>query len=172
MEQAETATKQPLRIPEIEAMRMGVNYSFSVRLRDFTCEVRPLANSEITKAYAAVSDALQDVPPHRRNKVTEDTMLAREFLKLASGQFGASHGKITDLVLNNMTNDEIMFVYKEWMAVCDRVNPILEKLPIAKIKELVEEVKKNPPSDLDSQLTELSFGHLVSLAHYLLTKSD
>lgn len=160
------------KIPQIDKMRMGVDYSFRITLRDFSCTVRPLANSEFTKAYAAVANHMRSVPEFSRTKITEDNLLAREFLKMASAEFGVYPGALTDAVLDQMTNDEMMYLYKQWLDVCDKVNPMLETMPEEQLKALVEEVKKSPPSDLAFQLTELRFGQIRSILLYLLTKGD
>jgi hypothetical protein len=115
---------------------------------------------------------MSTIPQSSRTKIHEDNALAREFLKSASSPPDFYAPKLTDPILDKMTNDEIMYFYREWQSACDRVNPALERMPIEKLKELVESVKKNPPKDLDSQLIELSFGQLVSLASYLLLKDD
>lgn len=153
----------------IEAMRMGVEYRFPIKLRDFSVSLRPLANSEVMNCYANVSEYLKNIPEHRRTRIQEDNALAREFLKVASAEFGKYPGQLTDVILDRMTTDEIMFMYKEWQAVCDKVNPQLEKMPAEDIKLLVDHIKKNTPEDLGFQLTELSFGQLRNIAHYLLT---
>lgn len=160
-------------IPQIDAMRMGVDYSFMVALRQFKVSLRPLTGLEVTNAWGAVADHLQTVPQHRRTKMLEDYWLSREILKTASSPFGPKTvPSITDPLLDAMTQDEVIALFKEWNATCDRVNPQLEIMPIEQLKDLVEEVKKNPPSDTAYQLTQLSFGQLVSLATYLLTKGD
>lgn len=160
------------KISEIEAMRMGVDYSFPIALRGFTLNVRPLANSEFTQCYSAVAEQMRRTPEHQRTKIVEDNYLAREFLKKASAEYGKYPGSLTDPILDEMTNDEIMYLYKEWLAVCDKVNPQLENMPADRIKAIVEDIKKNPRADLDSQLTELSFGQIRSILSYLLTKGD
>ncbi len=159
-------------IPQIEAMRMGVEYSFPVNLRKFTCSMRPLSNSEMTKCYGEVNSFMRTLPESKRTKVAEDSYLAREFIKHASSPFEMWAPQISDVMLDRMSNDEIMFIYKEWQAICDKVNPCLELMPTESIKELVEDIKKNTPADLDYQLTELSFGQIRSILLYLLTRSD
>lgn len=157
---------------ELEAMRMGVDYTFPIKLRGFSLQMRPLSNAEMIESYGAVSDYLSKLPASYRSKVAEDNALAREFLKKASSPFGTYAPKLTDLMLDAMTTDEVMFLYREWLNVCDRVNPSLERIPQERLQALVEEVKKNPPEDLFVALTELSSGQLRNLAAYLLTKGD
>jgi len=160
-------------IPEIEAMRMGVDYSFSISLRGFPVDLRPLSNSETMRAFSSVNTYVRGLPEFQRGQLVEDNAKAREFLKLASSQYGQPlTAKITDTVLDEATNDEIMYLYREWLAVCDKVNPNLQEMPVEHVKALVEEVKKNTPKDLASQLTELSFWQMRSILTYLLTNEE
>lgn len=160
-------------LPELEKMRAGVDYFFPVSLRKFTAALRPLSNSEMMECYANITEYLNDIPKNRRTKLDEDNALAREILKKASAPFDRPQdNKITDPMLDRMTTDEIMYFYNEWRGVCDRVNPSLEKIPMETLRATVEELKKNPPTDLDAQLTELSFGQLVNLARYFLISDD
>lgn len=160
-------------LPELEAMRHGVTYFFEVKLRQFSVKLRPVSNSEMMECYSSVTQYINNIPAAKRTKMDEDNALAREILKKACCEMDSDKpGKFTDPVLNAMNNDEILYFYGEWRAVCDRVNPQLEQLPIEVIRSTVNELKKNPPTDLDSQLIELSFGQLVNLARYLLTSAD
>lgn len=156
-------------LPQVEKMRMGVDYTFPVRLREFHVNLRPLSNAELMEAQAAAALTLRQMQEHRRTRITEDNELAKEYLERASSPFGTYAPVLSKPMLEQMTTEEVMFFYKEWLAVCDRVNPLLEKMPTEKLQELVDAVKKNPTADLHYQLTELSFGQLASLAFYLLT---
>lgn len=157
---------------DIQAMRMGVDYTFPVRLRSFQVALRPLANSEMIKCYQDVSIYMASLPAAARSKIAEDNALAREFLKAASSPFGQYAPRITDAMMDQMTTDEVMFLYREWMSICEKVNPALEKMPADQLKSIVDILKKNPVTDLDSQLTELSFYQLRSLVTFLLTSGD
>lgn len=157
---------------DIQAMRMGIEYSFPVRLRSFQVSLRPLANSEMIKCYQDVSVYMASIPAAARSKIAEDNALAREFLKAASSPFGQYAPRITDAMMDQMTTDEVMYLYREWLAICEKVNPSLETMPADRLKAIVDHIKKNHQADLVSQLTELSFSDLRNLAHYLLTKGD
>lgn len=159
-------------LAEIDAMRMGVDYSFAVQMRNFSISLRPLSNSETMNCYQNVAEYLAKVPVHQRTQILQDNALAREILKMASAEFGKYPGSLTDPILDAMTNDEVIYLYKEWRGVCDRVNPELEQMEKEDIEKLVNDIKKNTPKDLDYQLTELSFGQMRSILFYLLTKGD
>lgn len=158
-------------LPELEKMRAGVDYFFPVKLRGFSVSLRPLSNNEWVECYHDVAEFMEDLPANRRSKIQEDLALAKEILIRASRPFDSKEpAKLTNLILDKMTNDELMYVYQEWQAICTRVNPSLEKTSVEILQNTVEALKKNPPQDMLSQLTELSFGQLVNLVNYLLTK--
>lgn len=159
-------------LPQIEQMRMGVDYSFNVKLRSFSVILRPLSNAEMMEAHSAVQTIMSGKPKHLLSRISEDNELAKEYLERASSPYGKFAPALSKPMLEQMTNEEVMYFYKEWMAVVDRVNPHLEKLSVPQLEEIVHAVKKNPSEDLHYQLTELSFGQLANLALYLLTKGD
>lgn len=156
-------------LPELDKMRHGVNYEFPVKIRSFTLTLRPLSNAELLSSYSAVTEYITMIPASKRTKLDEDNALAKIILEKAAIPYGEKTSKLNAALLQAMTTDEIMYLYTEWRSVCDRVNPLLEKIPQEVIKSTIEAIKKKPPTDLDSQLTELSFGQLVNLVRYLLT---
>lgn len=161
------------RIEQLDAMRMGVEYRLPIEVRGFKMYVRPLTVMESVKIASDVHAELVKLPQDARNRLTEHWILARETLKLAStSDVDKNDPKITDLILSRMTNDEIHFLFKQYVAACDKVNPALELINTEEIEKLVEDIKKNNPEELAYQLTELSFLQLTSLAHFFLTKSD
>lgn len=158
--------------PELEKMRMGVEYSFPVKLRGFEVILRPLSNSEMMQAKSLVASAMANMKLHERSEVMEHNELAKEFLERASSPFGEFAPKLPKSLLNEFTNDELMYFYREYLAVCDRVNPALEELPQEALMEMVEMVKKNPSQEIRLGLISLSFGQLTSLALYLLINGE
>ena len=160
-------------IDQISAMRMGVDYSFTIELRKFSLRVRPLAISETVKVVSAVSEALSAVPQNMRTILAENLLIAKETIKLAStSDVGSSDVRITDYVMDRMTPEELQTLFKEYVANCDRVNPSLDLMTPAKLEELISTVKKNArtPEDVALQLTALSLSQLRSLATFFLTK--
>lgn len=161
------------RIEQIDAMRLGTDYRFLVKIRGFEMYVRPLSISETIQVTANTQEKLSLLPSQSRNVLTEHTILAKETLKLAStSDVGRDDIKITDLILDRMTNDEIHYLFKQYIAATDRANPALELLKPEELTNLVNEVKKNKGEELASALTELSLSQLVSLAHHYVTQGD
>lgn len=157
---------------EAEIMRMGVDCRFPIKFGEIKIMMRPLASAEMVECYGQVAQHLESLPKSHRNDVAENTLRAREFLKKASSPFDTYAPQITDAHLDKMTNKQIMAVYREWLSIEERVNPDIETIPEDRLKDLVETIKKNPQEDWASQLTELSFGQLLRVALFSLTKGD
>lgn len=157
-----------IRIEQLDAMRMGVEYKHPCKVRSFTVYLRPLTISETMEAATTTNELLEGMPEIARTRIAEHTILAKETLKRAALEDpdrDISESKLSDMILNKMTNDEVHLLYKQYISVCDKVNPSLEILPQEEINKLVEQAKKNT-----TQLIDLSFLELLSLAQYLLNK--
>lgn len=157
------------RIDQIDAMRMGAQYSFSISCRNFQLNVRPLALAEHVEITGKVSQKLAEMPEHQRNRLAGDTILAMETLVRAStSDYGKDDPKISEYILSRMTPGELHFLFKQYTAECDKVDPSIEAMPPEKLRELVAELKKKQ-DDLGSALTELSFWEMANVCQYLLT---
>lgn len=154
---------------QLSQMRMGVNYQFNVTMRKFTVPLRPLANSEMIAVANSALVRMKGLPESSQNSITENSIIAKETLKLASTEqpFSSEIPKLSDLLLDAMTNEELSFLYGEYVAICDKCNPSFELLPAEEVKALVEVVKKKA-----LQTTEFSFLQLVSMVNYLMTKEE
>lgn len=157
------------RIKELDAMRMGTDYRFPCSIRGYSVVLRPLSNAETCQVAAEVMADLLKLPPSMQNPMQENTMLARRTLELAStSDVGMTDYKLPELVSSRMTNDELNFLFKQYVDVCDRVNPSLETLKPGELDKLVEALKKNP-----SERTELTRSQLLSLvSHFLSQPAD
>lgn len=160
-----------LQIPELEAMRMGVTYTWQIQLRNWKAVVRPLSIKEKLEVSHDVAAELARMPSSKRTSLTEHTLLARETLKRATCSSSTAYDpKLSDPILDEMTGDELLYVYDQYCAAEERVNPKLELMSKEQMQELVDEIKKKGSSA--SLLTELSFLQLVSLAHYFLSQES
>lgn len=164
-------------LQQIDAMRSGVDYRFPVKVRSFELDVRPLSLMETVTVAQRVAEAMKSVPESARNRLTEHSFLAKFTLETAStSDVGAKDPKITEYVLDRMTAEELMAIFKQYVAIVDRANPVLDFMTPAELEAILDELKKNrlelTPEDWDSQLIELSFSQLVSITRFLLTKDD
>lgn len=150
-------------LPELDAMRQGVTYQFKVTCRGFSVSLRPLSMNEILKVMAETQEFLNTMSETARNRLNENVIYAKKTLMFAStSDVGKSDMKLTGKMFDLMTDREVQFLYGEYCAGCDRVDPALEKLKPEIINELAENIKKNP-----STATALSFLELVSVCQKL-----
>lgn len=155
-------------ISQLVAMRLGVNYRGTVQCRGYSLSLRPLSMGETVRMAAEVADEIGRLPTSMRNSLSEHTLLAKKTLILAStSDVGEKDPTLTDYILDRMTPDEIQFLYKQWVDICDNVNPSLETMPEADIKQLVAQIKKK-----ESRPTELSRSQLLSLVNSLVTNVE
>lgn len=158
-------------IEQIDKMRMGVNYSFCVKVRSWEVMFRPLTIKETLAVANKVSMRFSRLTQIEQNALTEHVFLAEETLQMASTSHeGASDYQLTGAVFERFTPDEVMHIHKQYLAGVDKVNPTLELLSAKEMDELVEGIKKKEKKDLVSALTQLSFSQLLSLTHSLLIK--
>lgn len=152
------------RLPQLDAMRAGIDLRLEIRVRDYKLLVRPLTVNEVVQVVSNVGDALLKLPDHARTSIQENTLIAKETLKLAStSDYGANDPTISDYILDRMLPDELQYVHRQYVQACDRVNPAMEMLPKETLDALVGEIKKNT-----SLLTNLSFLELVNVCRYLI----
>jgi hypothetical protein len=162
-------------IEQIEQIRHGIDYRFVIQVRAFQMLARPLSMSETVEVANTVSATLQKIPEIARNRLVENTVLAKQTLITAStSDVGANDPKVTELILDRMTPEEIQAIFKQYLAGCDRCNPSLEKMSKDDLLALVDDIKKNAPTPeaLDLVLTRLSHLHLLNLTSFLLTLGD
>lgn len=167
--------KPPLlddQIDQLSAMRAGVAYRELIRCRNLTLEVRPLSMLETLQVANEVQGELARVG-NVGNRLLEHEHLARlTLIKATTSDIGKDDPKLTDLIVQKMTPEEISYLHKQYVAVVDKKNPALELLPVEDLKDLVEALKKSPPTELGLHLTELSFLELASLCHALILQGS
>jgi hypothetical protein len=130
---------------------------------------RPLSIGESVEVGTKVSQRINEMSEFEKNRLNEHSLLAYETLILASTtDYGTNDPKISEYILKRLTPDELSFLFKQYVAECDKVNPCLEMMDIKDIRPLVETLKKSPKDDLASQLIALSFTQQVSTLFHLL----
>lgn len=153
----------------LDQMRAGIDYKIPIRIRKFSFMARPLTIIETNQVAVTVRDAMEKMNDAERNRLSEHTLVAKETLKLASKPDPDSKEiGLTDGLLDRMTNDEVHAMFKQYVAVCDKVNPSLELLSPAEVKQMVDELKKKDQADLVLALIDLSFSDLVSVCQSLI----
>ncbi len=158
-------------LPELALMRQGVSYRFNIRIREYSLAVRPLSTMETIHAAKRAAAKFQALTQEEQTSVTESIIIVSEKLKIAStSDVGAQDEKLTDLLVSQMSPHELDYLWKQYIAGLERVNPSIEEISAEDLEALVEEVKKSPLG-LRSALTELSLRQLVAISHRSLQTS-
>lgn len=149
----------------IEDMRLGVDYTGTIKLRGFQVSVRPLSMAETLQVENNCQIAFSKMPEPSKTQLRWNHFYAKETLKLATtSDLDKNDSQLTDPILDRMTPEEVQALMKQYVAFVDRVNPVLENVNNKEtLGALIEQVKKNP-----SQLTELSLSQLTALCHHLI----
>lgn len=148
----------------LEAMRMGVDYTRTIRLRGASLIVRPLSIYEHQQITTEVTEALMNMPEAARHRVNEESEFAKRVLiKATTSDVDKNDPKLTQYILDRMTPKELMAFFREYNRFTDSVDPEIEDLPVEKLNELVDTLKKNP-----SQLAECSGSELQAVCRHLL----
>lgn len=161
--------QEEILIDPIEAMRLGVEYRFPVRIRQFTAHLRPLSISETLHVTNRVTERLMDMDEIARNRISEHALLAQETLILAAKDLDnpTRVQPINEMMIGKLTNAELEFLFKQYVSVVDKTNPALEQLSVEEIQELVSSIKKK-----ETQPIDLSFLELVNIVRSLLINED
>jgi uncharacterized FlaG/YvyC family protein len=163
-EQTQFALKQ------LEQMRQGVSYFEEISLRSFKLKVRPLTISENLTVSAEVVKRITGLQPHEQTAVAENTFLAQETLMRAAKptpETSDMESAMPQMLMAAMTPDEVSALYKQYVTIMEKTDPILEEIPSEEVKRLAEEVKKK-----ECHPTKLSFLQLASLVKYLVTQLE
>ncbi len=150
----------------LRALRFGVDYTFTVKVRHLEVVVRPLSITERVKVVNDVSSDISKLPPEQRTGLTESSLLAIRMIELATTPEPDSRQApmLPAALLERFTSDELAAMHKAYMDGLALLDPSLETLPKAQLDELVEAAKKKA---LD--LKELPRPHLESITQHLAT---
>lgn len=155
----------------LSAMRMGVEFSHPVKIRNFSVNLRPLSIAETLEVANNTRVQMESMPTSQKHRLQEHTLLAMNTIEKASTPFGQGQmPKIPAKMMELMTPDEVHYIHSEYVKICDKINPSFELMSYEEVKTLVTDLKKN--SEDVRQLTELSSRELVSIVHSLLNKED
>lgn len=158
--------------PSLHLIRQGVDYRFKIRCRDLEMTVRPLSIAEEDLIAQEVSESMEDLPVARRTSMRQSMMLSIKKLEMAqTSEPGKNDAKVFQIELQRMTPGEIDFLFKQYVAGADKLNPIFDRLGPAQLEAIVDHLKKNS-SVREMTLIESSFFHLVDLCLHLLNQGE
>lgn len=152
--------------PDLELMRAGVDYKFTISLRDYRVTVRPLTATEIVSAASKAAESYMKLSETERVNISASLLSAMYHLEMSSAPDVGEMGKLPFAMLQKMTPDEVNHLFKQYVRVTERVNPDFEEIPLDRVKELVSNLKKN--SDKRSPLIDISISELMAVCLSLL----
>lgn len=134
----------------LAALRMGVDYTFTIKVRSLELAVRPLAVSEVVRLTADAREQLSKLPPEGQTEMIWNVLLAKGYLRYATKPDVGSkvEPRLTDYVLDRMTNDELSALFRAYLDGVELLNPAVETIGEQQLAELVEAAKKNSVSQL------------------------
>ena len=149
----------------LEQMRDGASMRYPVKLGTQTFWLRPLTVAERTSMMNILLQEISNLGPQKSTAYHEHTLVARETLKMASKESydSTTPGVISDYILDRLIEGELLYLYKEYVRIMDRVNPALENLSLEEIKSFIEAIKKK-----DMEPIELSSVQLANICQYLI----
>jgi hypothetical protein len=154
------------RIEQLEQMRLGTESRFAVKCRSYSVSLRPLTIAEENKVAVESQVALNNLPENSQNRMYYDQFYTQKVLELASTSSPDVYDpKLTGLIVSRMTVEEVLHLWKQYIAGKDRLNPSLETMPADEVKKIVAALKKSP---LD--VIEHSFLELVNVCQFLLNE--
>lgn len=157
---------------QIEAMRAGTDFKFTVSLRNFSMKCRPLTLSETVSVTTQVRAELMKLPIENRDAFNENVMKAKATLEIASTSGPSRYDpQLSQAIMDKMYPDEIDHLYKQYIQVVERANPSLERMDRKELDSIVDVLKKSPEKELDALLMQLPFLHLVNVCRVLVLGS-
>jgi hypothetical protein len=158
--------------PNLALIREGINYRFPVTLRKLTLMMRPLSTMEEDRISQTVIDEMKKLPTENQTTLKQSALLSIK--KLALAQTTDVYSKdiqMNEVELQMLSPGELEYLFKCYIAECDKVNTGIEKFYKEELKLWAEALKKNT-QNLETTLTESSFYQLVALSLHLLTTSE
>ncbi len=151
----------------LAALRMGVDYTFTIKIRQLELVVRVLSISERVRVVNDVTADMSVKPENERNGLTESSLLAIRTLELATTPEPDSKiaPRLPAALLAKMTNDEVIALYAAYRDGCDLLDPSMETIGEARLMALIEAAKKK-----DSTLIEWPRPYLTAAIRHLLTR--
>lgn len=157
--------------PNLALIREGIKFRFPIQIGRLTLEMRPLSTFEEEMIEREVATELSKLPEQERTGITSSGKLSiKKLYRAQTSDIHAKDAKMNELELAACTPAELQFIFKEYLAGCDKVNPRLESYKSSEVTKWVEALKKS--SQAETTLIESSFYQLVALCLHLLTVQE
>ncbi len=150
----------------LAALRMGVDHTFTIKVRQLEIVVRVLSISERVRIVNEVAAEMSTKKPMEQNVLTESSLLAIRTLELATTPEPDSKiaPTLPAALLNRMSNDEIIALYNAYRDGSDSLDPSMETISDEHLLRLVDAAKKK-----ESTLIEWPRPYLVAAIRHLAT---
>ena len=156
--------------PNLALIREGINFRFDVTIGKLTLTMRPLSTFEEEKLEMEIKEEMKSSPDD--GGIKRSALLSvKKLCRAQTSHPNMKDWKMSEMELSNCTPAELQFIFKEYLAGCDKVNPRLESYSKAEVVKWVDVLKKNT-QNMETTLIESSFYQLVALSLHLLTASE
>lgn len=146
-------------VPDMLAkLRQGSLPTYPLRIRALEMPVRVVTNTEQIEMRGVVQrKALEKT---KVGQVVDSLWVDVATMKLMlmyASTIPAASGvpMLSEKLLDELSSDELTYIYNEYMVIMDKVNPGLEQLTPEEFQILVDGVKKNLVSSKDCTLRQL-----------------
>lgn len=155
----------------LTALRLGTAFRFAVTIKGLTVPLRPLSMDEEVSVMHDVHQMLNQNPLLKQDDFYQSTLKAKLTLELAStSRPGEKDFKLTAKELGAWTGDEVQKLFKEYVAIRDKVNPDIEEMTAEQINNVIDLLKKSPREGWVSMLNGLSFSQLKDIICSLIPR--
>lgn len=145
--------------PEIETvddilkkMRAGIDEVHEIRLREMRFQIRVLSQDEFNQIRR---DAKMETDTNGGDETDKNVRIQKMVLIRASAVKLGTPGKITDKLLSRLNQDEMEFLYNEYVRVMDNMNPNIEAMTVEQFRLIVDALKKKTITSRDLSLPQL-----------------
>lgn len=153
----------------LAALRFGVDYTFTIQVRQLKVTVRVLSIVERVAIANDVTAEMAKKPVGEQNGLTEATLLTIRTLERATTDSpeDTREPRMPAAILTKFSADELQALYRAYSDACDKLDPSMETLSVEKIEEMIAAAKKNP-----SAMIEWPRPHLEIAFRRLLSNAD
>jgi hypothetical protein len=158
--------------PNLALIRQGIEYRFQIKIGQLVLLMRPLSITEEDRITQDVIDEMKNLPEEKKTSLKQSALLSIKKLETAqTSDVNKKDWKMSQMELSYLTPGELEYIFKNYMAGCDKINPGIETFSRDQVSQWVDALKKSS-SDLEMILIESSFHQLAAICRHLLSTSE
>ena len=142
---------------QLAFMREGRAAPISFKMGSMEIPCRVLTGDELVRIEQEVLVRQAKLSDEERTESWLMHEIRKETLQRATAVEGGAPGLHFEL-LSAMSNDEVLYAYREFLDILLKVNPVLEQIPEKEVEELIAAVKKVP-----SLLNDCTSTHVMAM---------